>query len=134
MGVVTMENKFPRWLSGKESTCQCRRSKRRGFEPWIGKIPCNRKWEPTPVFLPGKFHGQRSLTGNIPWGLKESERTEQLSMLALWRIEMAQNLRLELPYDLDILLLGIYLKNTRNNLRKYVHSMLIMALLTVAKL
>ena len=131
-----MENKLPRWLSGKESTCQCRRSKRRGFEPWIGKIPCSRKWHPTPVFLPGKFYGQRSLTGNIPWGLKEQEMTERPSMHAILEnsIETAQNLRIEPPYDLAIPLLGIYPKNTRNNLREYVHSMLIMALLTVAKL
>ena len=46
-----------RWHSGKESTCQCRRCKRRGFNPWVGKIPWSRKWQPTSVFLPGKFHG-----------------------------------------------------------------------------
>ena len=43
-----------RWLSGKESTRQCRR---RGFGPWVGKIPWSRKWQPTPVFLAGKPHG-----------------------------------------------------------------------------
>ena len=37
------------------------------FDPWIGKIPCRRKWQPTPGFLPGKFHGQRSLAGYSPW-------------------------------------------------------------------
>ena len=58
---------FPRWLSGKESACQCRRP---GFAPWVGKIPWRRKWEPTPVFLPGKSHGQRSLVGDSPWGHK----------------------------------------------------------------
>ena len=45
---------FPRWLSGKESTCQCKRCRRYGFDPWIRKIPWRRKWQPTPVFLPGK--------------------------------------------------------------------------------
>ena len=45
-----------RWPSGKQSTCQCRTCKRRGFDPWVGKIPC-RKWQPTSVFLPGKFCG-----------------------------------------------------------------------------
>ena len=49
---------LPWWLSNKESNCQCRR---RGFNPWVGKIPWKRKWQTTPVFLPGKFHGQRSL-------------------------------------------------------------------------
>ena len=41
------------------------RCKRRGFNPWVGKIPWRRKWQPTPVFLPGEFHGQRSLVGYI---------------------------------------------------------------------
>ena len=45
---------FPRGLIGKESTCQCRR---RGFEPWVRKIPWRRKWKPTPVFLPVEFRG-----------------------------------------------------------------------------
>ena len=45
--------------------CECRRC---GFNPWIRKIPWRRKWQPTPVFLPGKFHGQRSLVGYSPWG------------------------------------------------------------------
>ena len=48
--------------SGKESACQCRRCKRRGFDPWVGKIPWRRKWQPTPVFLPGKSHEQRWAT------------------------------------------------------------------------
>ena len=46
--------------------------------PWIGKIPWRRKWHPTPVFLPGEFHGQRSLWGCNPEGHKESDTTEQL--------------------------------------------------------
>ena len=50
----------PRWLTDKESACQCRRFKRRRFSPWVRKIPWNRKWQPTAVFLPGKSHGQRS--------------------------------------------------------------------------
>ena len=53
----------PRWLSGKESACQCKRPKRLGFDPWVRKITWNRKWQPTPVVLPGKFHGLRSLAG-----------------------------------------------------------------------
>ena len=47
----------------KESTCQCRRCK---YDPWVGKIPWSRKWQATPVFLPGKFHEQRSLSDNSP--------------------------------------------------------------------
>ena len=63
---------FPGGLSGNKSTCQC---KRRGFNPWVGKIPWQRKWQPTPVFLPGEFHGQRSPVGSMgsPWGHKESD-------------------------------------------------------------
>ena len=48
-----------------------------GFAVWVGKIPWSRKWQPTLVFLPGKFHGQRSLAGYSLWGLKESFTTEQ---------------------------------------------------------
>ena len=55
-------------LSGKEPACQCRRLRRRRFDPWVGKIPCSRKWQLTSVFLPVKFHGQRSLAGYSPWG------------------------------------------------------------------
>ena len=46
------------------------------FDPWVGKIPWTRKWQPTPVFLPGKFHVQRSLAGYSPWGHKESDMSE----------------------------------------------------------
>ena len=48
------------------------------FDPWVGKIPWRRKWQPTPVLLPGKSHGQRSLVGYIPWVRKESDMTERL--------------------------------------------------------
>ena len=49
------------------------------FDPWVGKIPWKRKWLPSPVFLPGKFHVQKSLAGYSPWGYKESDMTEQLT-------------------------------------------------------
>ena len=61
---------FPGGTSGKESACQSRRLKRHRFDPRAGKIPWSRKWHPTPVFLPGEFHGQRSLAGYSPWGRK----------------------------------------------------------------
>ena len=67
------------WLSGKASVCQCRRHRRHGFDPWVWKIPLRRKWQLTPVFLPGKSLGQRSLAGSSPWGCKELDTTEQLS-------------------------------------------------------
>ena len=56
---------LPRWHLCKESACQC---KRHGLYLWVGKIPWRKKWQPTPVFLPGKPHGQRSLAGYSPWG------------------------------------------------------------------
>ena len=56
-----------------ESANECRRPKRYGLYPWVGKIPCSRKWHPTSVFLPGKFPGQRSLTGYSPWGCKSQK-------------------------------------------------------------
>ena len=62
--------------SGKEPGCQSRRCKRPRFDPWVGKIPWRRKWQPTPVFLPGESHGQRSLAGYSPYGCKESDTTE----------------------------------------------------------
>ena len=69
---------FSRWHSGKEPVCQCRRCKRHGFDPWVRKISWNRKWQPTTVFLPGRFHGQRGLTDHSPWGGKESDMTEHV--------------------------------------------------------
>ena len=63
---------FPMWCSSKESTCQFRR---RGFNPWVGKIPWSRKWQHTPVFWSGKSHGQRNLAGYSPQSYKESDMT-----------------------------------------------------------
>ena len=65
------------WLSGKESICQCMGL---GLDPWVGKTPWRRKWQHTPLFLPGEFHGQRSLASYSPWGHKESDTTEQLTV------------------------------------------------------
>ena len=56
---------LPTLLSCEESACQCRKWR---FCPWVGKIPCRRKWQPLPVFLPGKSNGQKSLVGCSLWG------------------------------------------------------------------
>ena len=64
---------LPRWCSGKESASQCRRCR---FDFLVGNIPWRRKEQPTPVFLPGKSHGQRNQVGYSPWGHKESDTTE----------------------------------------------------------
>ena len=62
---------------GKESTCQCRGRRDPDSIPGVRKIPWRRKWKPTPVFLRGKFHGQRILGGYSPWGRKEPDMTER---------------------------------------------------------
>ena len=65
--------------SSKESACQYRRCRRHSFDPWVGKIPWSRKWQPTPVFLPGKSHEQRSLADYSPRGCKELDTSERLN-------------------------------------------------------
>ena len=62
-----------------ESQPICLQCRRLGFDPWVGKIPWRREWQPTPVLLPGESHGQRSLVGYSPWGHKESDMTERLT-------------------------------------------------------
>ena len=61
----------------KEPACQCWRS--RGFSGWVEEMSWRRKWQPTPVFVPGESHGQRSLVGYSPLGRKESDMTWQLN-------------------------------------------------------
>ena len=75
-------NGLPSWLSGKESACQCRRCRRHGFNPGLGRSPGEGNGNPlqyqmaTPL---EKSHGQRGLVGYSPWGCKESHMTEQLN-------------------------------------------------------
>ena len=72
------QNQFPRWRW--ERTCLPMQVSIRDlsfkFDPWVEKIHWRRKWQPTPVFLPGESHGQRSLAGYSPWGHKKSDTTE----------------------------------------------------------
>ena len=72
---------YSRWLSGKESTCQCRIHSSRELNPRVGKIYWSSKWQPTPVFLPKKFHGQRSLAGYSPWGCRSTHNWACTHML-----------------------------------------------------
>ena len=74
---------------GKEFACWCRRHRRHEFDPWVRKIPWRRKWQPTPVFSPGKFHGQRSLVGYSLWGCKELVATEHAHKI--WHILKFRN-------------------------------------------
>ena len=53
-----------------------KRCRRHEFDPWVRKIPWSSKWQPTPVFLPGKSSGQKSLVGYSPWGHKELDTAE----------------------------------------------------------
>jgi len=66
---------IPWWLRWSSD---CLQSGRPRFNPWVRKIPWRRIWQPTPVFLPGESHGQRSLVGYGPWGHKELDTTERL--------------------------------------------------------
>ena len=59
----------------------CLECRRPGLDPWVGKIPWRRKWQPTPVLLPGESHGGRNLVGYSPWGRKESDTTERHLLL-----------------------------------------------------
>ena len=68
---------LPWWPGSKQSTCQRRRP---GFDPWVRKILWRRKWQPTSVFLPQKSHGQRSLSSYSPWGRKQLDTPERLTL------------------------------------------------------
>ena len=59
-------------------------SRRPGLDSWVRKIPWRREWQPTPVFLPGEFHGLRSLVGYSPWGYKESDTNKWLTLIIIW--------------------------------------------------
>ena len=66
-----LEGNVASLVAQTKSVClQCRKP---GFDPWFRKIPWRRKWQPTPVLLPGKFHRWRSLVGYSPWDRKESD-------------------------------------------------------------
>ena len=71
---IRAKHSLPRWGSDKESDCQAWDSS--GCDPWVRKNPWRRKWQPTPIFLPGKFHEQRSLADYSPWSPKEWDTTE----------------------------------------------------------
>ena len=70
---------FPGGTGGKEPACQCRKLKRHGFNPWVGKISWRGAWQPISVSLPGEYHGQRRMESYSSRGRQESDVTEQLS-------------------------------------------------------
>ena len=73
-------SKFPGGLVVKNPPVNAGRCRECKFDPWVGKIPWKRKWQPILVLLPGEFLGQRSLAGYSPWGCKELDMTEQLTL------------------------------------------------------
>ena len=74
-GMSPTNTEFPGGPEDKESACNMGEPE---FDLWVGKIPWRRKWQPTPVLLPGKFHLWRSLVCYSPWGGKVSDTTERL--------------------------------------------------------
>ena len=103
---------LPWWLSGRQSACQCKRCRRHGFDPWVGKIPWRMKWKPTPVFLPRQSHGQRSLAVGI--GRNDLRRHVRLSQqdwkvgcgALLWEREVSKLLLVFRPGQMETLILG----------------------------
>ena len=83
------------WLRRLRILLQCRRHE---FNPWVGKISWRRKWQPIPVFLPGKSHGQKSLVGYSPWCSKRLDRTEWLT-LRFSSVQSLSHVRLCDPMD-----------------------------------
>ena len=83
-------------LSGKEPVCQCRRC---GFDPWVRKIPWRRKWPPTPVFLPGKSHGQRNLTATVYRGCSGVPVAQTVKTLPVIQETRVQSLGWEVPLE-----------------------------------
>ena len=89
---------LPRWLSRCSISLQCRRHRRCRFDPWVGKIPWRKIWQPTSLFLPGKFQGQKSLAGYSPWGRKELDVTQQLNNnMMTWPTVTGSYRRVSLP-------------------------------------
>ena len=110
MSIDTFTQGFPGGSVVSRLWLQCRRHR---FNPWIKKIPWRRKWKPTPVFLPGKSHGQKSLVGYSPWGCKRiihdlaTKQTDLHIIQALsYRI-----FQLETP---DILLCPVWIPDPQN--------------------
>ena len=94
------QSRLPSWFSGKESAYQCRRCR---FDPWVGKIPWGRKWQPALVFLPGESHRQKSLVGYSPWSHKEWDMTKHLSTQ-----QALVSLRFSFVFPSDLMMLNFF--------------------------
>ena len=82
-----------------------------GSIPGLGRFPWRRKWRPTPVPLPGKSHGQRSLVGYSPWGCKESDVTERLYFLSRVRGGRFRGLCWHLSWELECSSFGCFVSH-----------------------
>ena len=104
---------LPRWLSGKDPACWCRR---REFNPRVRKIPWKRKWQPTPGFLPGESHGQRSLAGYSPGGLKSKDSTKHKLPSSIISFKIWNAKLIEIPGEMGKLtvMFKIFLLESRN--------------------
>ena len=94
---------LPWWLRWKRLCLQCRRPR---FNPSVGNIPWRREWQPTPVFLPGESHGQRSLVGYSPWCRKESNMTEQLTHFHSFLYLLLKKKQQQPPYQVLLFMVG----------------------------
>ena len=92
----SQDTELPWWLRQYSVCLQCGRP---GFHPWVRKIPWRRKWQPTPVFLPEKSHGPRSLVGYSPWGRKSWTQLNNFAFM-----EPQKALQMLLPARLEYLL------------------------------
>ena len=97
----TLVRGIPGGSDSKKICLQCRRPR---FHPWVGKIPWRREWQPTPVFFPGEWHGQRSLAGYSQWSHQESDMTEQLSLTFSYKLKGS---RFWLHLEGDSLMVGV---------------------------
>ena len=100
---VWSRNGLPWWLSGNEPACQWSRCR---SDPWVGKIPWRRTWLPTPVFLPGEFHGQRSLAGYRSCSCKRVRHTLVTTATTMEQVTLIHisipNCSIEIPTDQEV--------------------------------
>ena len=96
---LTFPGGLPGGTSGKEPSCQCWKHKRLGFDPCVRKLSWRSTGQPTPVFLPGESHGQRSLVGYSPWGRKDLDTTEVTQHACM---QAFKNKRLELHFGTSL--------------------------------
>ena len=119
--IQAVSGRLPRWHCGKESSMQCRRCKRRGFNPRIRKMTWGRKEQPTLAFLPGKFRGQRSKVGNAPWRLQRV-RHERMRVRAHTHTHTHNRLTANIMFSGDKLKAFLLRKDLEQNKIVVTHS------------